>query len=88
MVRGLARRGSALRSVALRGAERVAASPRLRVLRLMWETSPALLVTMGLFIVADGVLPILALVALGRTVGHIPAAVTHGLGSAAGHSLC
>jgi hypothetical protein len=40
MVRGLARRGSALRSVALRGAERVAASPRLRVLRLMWETSP------------------------------------------------
>jgi ATP-binding cassette subfamily B protein len=87
MVRGLARRGSALRSAALRSAERVAASPRLRVLRLMWETSPALLVTMGLFIVADGVLPILALVALGRAVGHIPAAVTHGLGSAAGHSL-
>jgi ATP-binding cassette, subfamily B, bacterial len=87
MVRGLARRGSALRSVARRNTERVAASPRLRVLRLTWETSPALLVTMGLFIVADGVLPILALVALGRAVGHIPAAVTHGLGSAAGHSL-
>jgi ATP-binding cassette, subfamily B, bacterial len=102
MVRGLARRGSALRALARRGsalrelarraaparlAERIAASPRLRVLRLMWETSPALLVTMALFILADGILPILSLVALGRAVGRIPAAVTHGLGSAAGHSL-
>src|ERR1700683_2055401 len=87
MVRGLARRSSALRSLARRNGERVAASARARMLRLMWETSPALLATMALFIVADGVLPILALVALGRAVGHIPAAVTHGLGSAAGHSL-
>jgi ATP-binding cassette, subfamily B, bacterial len=86
-LRGSALRGSALRSVARRNTERVVASPRLRVLRLMWETSPALLVTMGLFVVADGLLPILALVALGRAVGHIPAAVTDGLGSAAGHSL-
>ena len=92
MVRGLARRGSALRELVRRAAparlaEQIAASPRLRVLRLMWETSPALLVTMALFILADGILPILALVALGRAVGRIPAAVTHGLGSAAGHSL-
>ena len=83
MVRGLARRGSALRSLG----SRIVGSPRLRVLRLMWETSPALLVTMALFILADGLLPILALVALGRAVGRIPAAVTQGLGSAAGHSL-
>ena len=38
----------------------------------MWETSPGLLVMLGLFIVADGFLPILALVALGRAVGPYP----------------
>jgi ATP-binding cassette, subfamily B, bacterial len=66
---------------------RLVRSPRLRVLRLLWETSPGLSIMLGLFIVADGFLPILALVALGRAVGRIPAAVTHGLGSASGHSL-
>jgi ATP-binding cassette, subfamily B, bacterial len=59
--------------------------PRLRVLRLLRETSPGLLVLLGLFIVAGGFLPIVALVALGRAVGHIPDAVRHGLGSASGH---
>ena len=48
---------------------RLTASPRLRVLRLLWETSPRLLVMLGLFVLADGFLPILALVALGRAVG-------------------
>ena len=67
--------------------ERLSSSPRLRVLRLLRETSPGLLVMLGLFIVADGVLPILALVALGRAVGRIPAAVTYGLGSPSGRSL-
>jgi ATP-binding cassette subfamily B protein len=67
--------------------QRLIRSPRLRVLRLLWETSPGLTVTLGLFIVADGFLPILALVALGRAVGHIPAAVRYGLGSASGHAL-
>jgi ATP-binding cassette subfamily B protein len=66
---------------------RLAGSPRLRVLRLLRETSPWLTLEMGLFIVADGFLPIVSLVALGRAVGRIPAAVTHGLGSASGHSL-
>src|SRR5580658_188533 len=66
---------------------RLARSPRLRVLRLLWETSHGLTVMLGLFIVADGFLPILSLVALGRAVGHIPAAVRYGLGSASGHSL-
>jgi ATP-binding cassette subfamily B protein len=66
---------------------RVAGSPRWRVLRMMWETSPALMVIMGLFVLADGVLPILALVALGQAVGRIPGAVEHGLGSSSGHSL-
>jgi ATP-binding cassette, subfamily B, bacterial len=67
--------------------QRLIRSPRLRVLRLLWETSRPLTVMMGLFIVADGLLPILALVALGWAVGRIPEAVSQGLGSAAGHSL-
>src|SRR6204780_4231286 len=62
-------------------------SPRVRVLRLLWETSPRLTLMMGLFVLADGFLPIVALVALGRATGRIPAAVTHGLGSASGRSL-
>jgi len=66
---------------------RVARSPRLRVLRLLWETSPALMVVLGLFVLADGFLPIVSLVALGRAVGKIPDAVRHGLGSSSGHSL-
>jgi ATP-binding cassette, subfamily B, bacterial len=78
-------RGVRGRAVAL--GRRVGGSSRLRVLRLLWETSPGLSVLMGLFILADGFLPILALVALGRAVGRIPAAVTHGLASASGRSL-
>jgi ATP-binding cassette subfamily B protein len=66
---------------------RLAGSPRVRVLRLLWETSPLLTLMMGLFVLADGFLPIVALVALGRATGRIPAAVTHGLGSASGRSL-
>jgi ATP-binding cassette, subfamily B, bacterial len=66
---------------------RLASSPRWRVLRLMWETSPALTIVMGLYVLADGFLPILALVALGLAVGRIPQAVAHGLGSPSGHSL-
>jgi ATP-binding cassette subfamily B protein len=86
--RGLAalRRGAQLLTPAAI-ARRLAASPRLRVLRLLWETSPALTLTMALFILADGFLPILSLVALGHAVGYIPAAVRDGLGSASGRSL-
>jgi ATP-binding cassette, subfamily B, bacterial len=68
-------------------AGRVARSPRLRVLRLLWETSPALMAVLGLFVLADGFLPIVSLVALGRAVGRIPDAVRYGLGSPSGHSL-
>jgi ATP-binding cassette subfamily B protein len=91
-MKALTGKGPATWAVAVRAAPgafwpRVVRSPRLRVLRLLWETSPRLAAAMGLFIVADGFLPILSLVALGRAVGHIPAAVTHGLGSPSGHSL-
>jgi ATP-binding cassette, subfamily B, bacterial len=67
--------------------ERISGSPRLRVARLVGDTSPRLAAVMVGYILADGVLPILALVSLGRAVGKIPAAVTAGLGSATGHSL-
>jgi ATP-binding cassette, subfamily B, bacterial len=75
------------RGLVARVNRRLTGSPRLRVLRLMWQMSPGLTLTMGLFVLADGFLPIVALVALGRAVGRIPAAVTHGLGSASGHAL-
>ncbi|HZR51263.1 MAG TPA: ATP-binding cassette domain-containing protein [Streptosporangiaceae bacterium] len=68
-------------------ARRISESPRLRVTRLVRETSPRLAVVMALYVLADGVLPILALISLGRAVGKIPAAVTHGLTSASGHAL-
>ena len=85
MVRGWT--GSGLRGAPGALWRRMTGSPRLRVLRLLWETSPGLLIMLGLFVLADGFLPILALVALGRAVGRIPAAVAHGLGSVSGHSL-
>jgi ATP-binding cassette, subfamily B, bacterial len=87
MVRGLTGWALAVREAPRACWRRLTGSPRLRVLRLLRETSPALLVMLGLFIVADGFLPIVALVALGRAVGHIPDAVKYGLGSASGHSL-
>src|ERR1700722_12103007 len=66
---------------------RAASSSRLRVIRLVTETSPPLTVIMMLYVLLDGFLPIVALIALGRAVGKIPPAVTHGLGSPSGHSL-
>jgi ATP-binding cassette, subfamily B, bacterial len=66
---------------------RVAASPRLRVIRLVSETSRGLTAVMVVYVLADGFLPIVALIALGRAVGKIPPAVAHGLGSASGHAL-
>jgi ATP-binding cassette, subfamily B, bacterial len=60
---------------------------RIRVVRLLWETSRPLAIALGLYVLLDGALPVIALVALGHAVGKIPAAITHGLGSADGHSL-
>jgi ATP-binding cassette, subfamily B, bacterial len=57
------------------------------VVRLLWETSPGLAVALAAFALADGVLPNLAWVGLGASTGRIPAAVTGGLGSAAGRAL-
>ncbi len=74
-----------VRGVLARG--RVSGSTRWRVVRLLWETSPGLAVALAAFALADGVLPNLAWVGLGASTGRIPAAVTDGLGSAAGRAL-
>jgi ATP-binding cassette, subfamily B, bacterial len=66
---------------------RVRESPRLRVIRLVSETKRRLIAVMVLYVLADGFLPIIALIALGRAVGKIPPAVEHGLGSPSGHAL-
>jgi ATP-binding cassette, subfamily B, bacterial len=57
------------------------------VVRLLWEVSPGVAIVLGLFVLADGFLPNLAVVALGASTGRIPAAVAHGLGSAPGRAL-
>jgi ATP-binding cassette subfamily B protein len=60
---------------------------RWRVARLVWEASPPLAGAVIAFVLIEGLLPPLALVALGWATGHIPAAVRGGLGSPAGHAL-
>jgi ATP-binding cassette subfamily B protein len=62
-------------------------STRIRVVRLLWETSRSLAVMLGVYVLLDGALPVVALVALGHAVGKIPAAITDGLGSADGRAL-
>ncbi|HUA48515.1 MAG TPA: ABC transporter ATP-binding protein [Solirubrobacteraceae bacterium] len=66
---------------------RVTASPRTRALLLLWRSSRALSVAAAAFVVAEGALPVLVLVAMGRVTGAIPGAVEHGLSSPAGHRL-
>lgn len=62
-------------------------SVRARVARLLWEASRPLTVAVVLFVLVEGLLPTLALAAIGWATGHIPSAVAHGLGSHAGHAL-
>lgn len=66
---------------------RAALDVRRRTARVLWETSRPLAVAVGLFVVVEGLLPPLALVALGWATGHIPAAVRDGLDSHAGRAL-
>ncbi|MGD0197796.1 MAG: ABC transporter ATP-binding protein [Solirubrobacteraceae bacterium] len=73
--------------VLLRQRQRLAGSTRLRALRLLWEASPRLSVLAVLFVLAEGALPVVVLVAMGRVVAAIPAAVKHGVGSRSGHAL-
>jgi ATP-binding cassette subfamily B protein len=62
-------------------------SRRLRALRLLVEASRTLAVAAVLFVVAESLLPVLTLIAVGHVTGDLPAAIAGGLGSAAGHRL-
>ena len=66
---------------------RLGASTRLRALVLLWQASRKLSVLAVVFVVAEGVLPVLVLVLMGRVTGAIPDAVTFGLSSPQGHRL-
>ena len=71
------------------GRDRVLASlsVRGRVARLVFAASPPLAMAALVFVLVEGLLPTLVLVAIGWATGRIPAAVAHGLGSPAGHAL-
>jgi ATP-binding cassette subfamily B protein len=69
----------------LRG--RLRASTRLRALLLLWRASRGLSVAAVVFVIAEGALPVLVLVLMGRMTGSIPGAVEFGLGSPPGHRL-
>ncbi len=62
-------------------------SARLRAIRLLYEVSPAMAVALGLFTLACGILPVLAMAAFGFATGLIPRALAHGLRSHAGREL-
>jgi hypothetical protein len=55
-----------LASRARRARRDIAASPRLRAARMLWQTGPGLAIGVAAFVVAEGVLPNLAPIAIGR----------------------
>jgi ATP-binding cassette subfamily B protein len=62
-------------------------SPRERALLVLWDASPALSLLAVVFVIAEGALPVLVLIAMGRVTGAIPGAVVFGMSSSAGHRL-
>ena len=78
--------GGARRTV-LAGRAELEASPRLRVIRLLAETSRPWTFALVAFVVVSAVMPVAVLVAMGQVVGRVPAAARSGLRSAAGHGL-
>ena len=68
-------------------AEAWLSSPRVRALVLLWRSSPALSMVAVLFVLAEGALPVLVLIAMGRVTGAIPGAVMFGLSSSQGDAL-
>jgi ATP-binding cassette subfamily B protein len=63
------------------------ATPRIRALQLMWQATPLLSLLAAAFVIVEGALPVLVLIAMGRVTGDIPPAVLHGLSSPQGHAL-
>ena len=66
---------------------RIAASGRVRAVRLLFETSKGWSLAVTGLMAANAVLPILVLVALGLVIGDLPAAIRQGMSSAGGHRL-
>jgi ATP-binding cassette, subfamily B, bacterial len=71
----------------LRAYTRQRASTQLRALVMLWHASRTLSGLAIVFVVAEGVLPVLVLILMGRVTGAIPDAVTFGLSSPQGHQL-
>jgi len=78
---------SSPRAVAKTALAKVAASGRLRALRLLFETSKSWFLAVAVLAVADAVLPNLVLIAFGAVLGDLPAAIGQGMDSGAGHRL-
>ena len=62
----------------LAGRAKLEASPRLRVIRLLAETSRPWTFALVAFVVVSAVMPVAVLVAMGRVVGRVPAAARFG----------
>ena len=75
------------RTLAAAFGARIAASGRLRAVRLLFEMSKGWFLAVTVLMVANAVLPILVLVALGLVIGDLPAAIGQGMSSAGGHRL-
>ena len=69
------------------GALSLRQSPRARALSLLWKSSRALTLGAVAFVVAEGALPVLVLVAMAHVVSAIPGAVELGISSDAGQTL-
>lgn len=75
------------RTLAAAFGARIAASGRVRAVRLLFEMSKGWSVAVTGLMVANAVLPILVLVALGLVIGDLPAAIRQGMSSAGGRRL-
>jgi hypothetical protein len=64
-----------------------ASSRQLQALRMFVSAAPGPALAAAVFVLAEGALPNLVIVAMGRATGAIPGAVRHGLSSAPGHRL-
>ena len=60
---------------------------RIRALALLWRAGVGLSVLAVVFVLAEGALPVMVLIAMGRVTGAIPAAVINGVSSPDGHRL-
>jgi ATP-binding cassette, subfamily B, bacterial len=81
------RRLTSLTASGVAAIRRLPASPRARALRLLWRSSRPLSLLAAGFVLAEGALPVLVLIAMGRVTGAIPGAVIFGLSSSHGHTL-